>query len=228
LEKKEIDQLYHLLRRVSNYAEGGVQRGTSLTAKEQIGVLYGLCRHLLAGGDYLALVQFSQFYGESFLVEPVSKIIKNRGWKPGRVVEFGAGLGWFGRGLAGNLGMLPIMSVDKRPWPLINLVKDLEVKEDKADILHSMKKDDLIVACDMLHCLEDPYEVMAGFDEWHIAVLEYMPENDDFRHSYSEQITRYGANPLLSLEGLAAVFPGRKSTLAKLDPYVLLLVEPAK
>jgi hypothetical protein len=229
LEKKEIDQLYHLLRRASNITDEEWSRlKTTLTPQEQVNIFYGLARHLLAGGDYLALVQYSQFYGECFLVDPVFNAIKKARWEPSRIVEFGAGLGWLSRGLAAKFGLLPTMLVDKRPWPLINVIADLETKKGVSEVSHNMKKGDIIVMCDVLHCLDDPYEVMANFSRWSIAILEYMPSDDNLKESYSTQILRYGASPIGHIEGLDGVFPGRKSTTIDLDPYILLLVEPGK
>lgn len=229
MNKQEIDQLYHLLRQASNISEDRkINTKTCLMPQEQINVIYGLCRHLLAGGDYSALVQFSQFYGESYLLGPTFREIKYKfgpTWQPRRVVEFGAGLGWLGRGLAAKFGMLPLLLVDKRPWPLINLVADLESQEDKEVVLHEMKEGDLIVACDFLHCLEDPYEVMAGFDKWPIAVLEYRPADVSYLESYSEQISRYGASPVTTAF-VESTFPGRKRHLADIDPYALALIDP--
>ena len=231
MEKKELDQLYHLLRRSSNLVDGhtkGPGLKTTLTPGEQVSVIYGLCRHLLAGGDYSALIRFSMLYGECFLVNPVYEAIRSRGWKPERIVEFGAGLGWLGRGLAAKFGMLPTLLVDKRPWPLIDLVLDLEFDVDKADMFNRMKVGDVIVSSELLHCLDDPYEVMADFAKWPTAVLEYIPEDDDFRDSYSTQTVRYGAGPAFRIDSLRDVFKGREITTVDLDPFFLMLIEPCK
>jgi hypothetical protein len=222
LKKPEIDQLYHLLRQASNISE----KQGSYDPDEQMSILYGMCRHLLAGGDYLALVQFSQFYGLNFLLDPVFNVIRKQDWHIKRIVEFGAGLGWLGRGLSAKLGMLPLLSVDKRPWTQINLVADMEMEEDRSDVFRAMKDGDLIVACDFLHCLDCPHEVMADFDRWPTAILEYRPTSKAFAESYYQQITRYGALSLESAVLLGQIFPGRKSQMIDLDPHVLLLVEP--
>lgn len=228
MKQQEMDQLYHLLRQVSNISEDQkINTKTCLTPQEQINVIYGLCRHLLAGGDYIGLVQFSQFYGLSYLLEPTFQLIKNIGWQPKRIVDFGAGLGWLGRGLAAKFGMLPTLLIDKRPWSLIDLVADLETEEGRLEVLHQLREGDLIVACDLLHCLEDPQEVMADFSAWPTAILEYHPASGEFKKSYSSQIHRYGACPLTSIMELKDVFPDKFSHTTLINPYVLMLLDPA-
>jgi len=226
LKKQEIDQLYHLLRQASNISEDyRINTKACLTPQEQINVIYGLCRHLLAGGDYSALVQYSQFYGLSYLLEPTFQAIKSIGWQPKRIVDFGAGLGWLGRGLAAKFGLLPTLFVDKRPWSLINLVADLETQEGIDAVLNELSDGDLIVSCDLLHCLEDPQQEMADFSGWPMAMLEYYPTNQEFKKSYSLQIHRYGACSLTYPE-LKDVFPDRVSRTIPIDPYILMLVDP--
>lgn len=228
MEKQEIDQLYHLLRRVSNiFEDKKLSTKTCLTPQEQINVVYGLCRHLLAGGDYSALVQYSQYYGESYLLSPTFQAIKATGWQPKRIVEFGAGLGWLARGLSAKFGMLPTLFVDKRPWPLINLVADLETQEGVDKVLNELEDGDLIVSCDLLHCLEDPQQAMADFAEWPMAMLEYCPSSEELKGSYSTQIRRYGACPLTFYPELKDIFPNRVNRTISIDPYVLILVDPA-
>lgn len=235
MNKEEVDQLYHLLRVASNIDVGTyttvngrpADYKTGLTPAEEVSVLYGLCRHLFAGGDYLALVQFSQYYGSRFLLDPIYEAIREKGWKPSRIVEFGAGLGWLGRGLAFKLGFLPTLSVDKRPWTLIDVLADLETEEGIAKVLAELSPGDLIVAADVLHCLDDPREVMEHFLEWPVAALEYCPADTEYVESYSTQISRHGASPLVP-ETLRGSFPDRSVDITNLDPYMLLLVESKK
>lgn len=228
MKKQDIEQLYHLLRVVSNASgERKVDQMTGLSPHEQVDVIYGLCRHLLAGGDYSALVRFSQFYGESFLVEPTFNAIKNYGWQPERVVEFGAGLGWLARGLSARLGMTPCLFVDKRPWPLIDLVADLETEEGREEVLAELKEGDLIVACELVHCLDYPKEVMSDFASWPTAIIEYYPDDASWRESYSAQTARYGASHIMSARALGNVFSGRTTTTINIAPFILMLVDPA-
>jgi len=218
LEKKEIDQLYHLLRRASNITDEEKAAGSVYSPDEKVSIIYGLCRHLLAGGDYSALIQFSQFYGVSFLLEPVFKAIKKLGWKPSRIVDLGAGLGWLGRGLSAKFGLIPALFVDKRPWPLVDFVADLETDTGIKTVLGELREGDLIVASDLLHCLDKPATVMGSFSAWPMAILEYCPEDDSLRVSYSEQISRFGASPLEGIDSLVNIFKHRKTHTVDLDP----------
>ena len=93
MKKEDLDQLYHLLRVVSNDAAN--HKDVELSS-----VVFGMCKHLLCGGDYLSLIQYCAYYGENFLLEPTFKAIVATKWVPLRIVEFGAGLGWLGRGLS--------------------------------------------------------------------------------------------------------------------------------
>lgn len=217
--KSQIDELYHLLRWVSN--ESADQK-----SHEFADVIYGLSKHLLAGGDYLKLIQYSAYYGENFLLEPVAAVLRNTNWHFDRVVEFGAGLGWLGRGLAAKSGFLPTLFSDKRPWVLIDVVADLETENGRRLILEQMKPGDLVVASDLLHCLDDPEQVLSAFSEWPIAVLEYMPVNPEHAISYREQLKRYGGNPISS-EDLTKMLTnlGRKVDIKDLDPYCLILID---
>lgn len=232
MDKEQVDELYHLLRVASSISEEGaaivldgkpIDPKTGLTPQEEVGVLYGLCRHLLAGGDYAALVRFSQYYGERFLLGPTHSAIGKMGWTFTRVVEFGAGLGWLGRGLAAKFGPLPTLFIDKRSWVLIDVVADLETEEGRSRVLSLLMDGDLIVMSDLLHCLDNPREVMGDFARWPMAILEYSPTRQDYGHSYSAQISRYGAKPI-GPEIFYDFFPNRHIDARDLDPYVLLLV----
>lgn len=232
MNKEQVDQLYHLLRVASNITgeatmaiEGKpMSIKTGLTPHEQVSVLYGLCRHLLAGGDYSALVRFSQYYGLSYLLGPTYESIRQKEWEFTRVVELGAGLGWLGRGLASKFGFLPPLFVDKRPWVLIDVVADLETESGREDVLRRLRADDLIIAADFLHCLGNPEEVMKYFSGWPAAILEYSPADIECAESYSIQIGRYGASSIMP-ETFREMFPGRKVDIVDLDPYILLLVD---
>lgn len=222
MDKQQVDELYHLLRVVSNTAD--ISGPLPL---EEVNIVRGLTKHLLAGGDYLALVQFSAYYGKTFLLEPTCEAIVKAGWKPHRIVEFGAGLGWLGRGVSGSLGLTPCLFVDKRNWTLIDIIADLETDQGLEEILTVMKDGDLIVAADFLHCLDDPEGVMSQFSKWPMAILEYCPVGKEYAESYSTQIKRYGATPI-DPRIFVSMFPGRKVDIVDIDPYILLLVEAEK
>lgn len=218
MDKSQIDELYHLLRCASN------EKKTDIQAFSVQHLVYGLARHLLAGGDYPSLIQYSSWYGGRFLVDPTYEAIKGAGWKIDRVVELGAGTGWLGRALASKLGFLPTLFTDKRPWTMIDIVADLETQQGMEKVLSVMRDGDLIVAADLLHCLDDPKDIMSHFSKWPMAILEYCPTNKEYADSYSTQIRRYGATPIFP-GAFAGMFEGRKADIVDMDPYILLLVE---
>jgi len=220
MNKEQIDEFYHLLRVVSNSRKAEL----TLTIREGIDIFHGLSQHLLAGGDYPALIKFLQFYGEKFLIEPAFDLLSQTSWKYERVVEFGAGLGWLGRGIASKSGYLPTLFIDKRSWVLIDVVADLETVVGTQTVLEMMKPGDLIVMSEFLHCLDAPKRVMEPFSKWPILALEYCPINPEYRNSYEAQIKRYGARPV-SAGAYPQVFPNRKMDIADLDPYILMLID---
>lgn len=219
MDKEQIDNFYHLLRVVSN----SKQADLALTVHENINIFSGLSRHLLGGGDYLALVQFLQFYGVKFLLDPTFERLSKTGWKYDRVVEFGAGLGWLGRGIAAKAGLLPTVFVDKRAWTLTDVIADLETMAGTEQVLELMKPNDLIVMSEFLHCLDAPKRVMEPFGRWPILALEYCPTNPAHRDSYDVQIKRYGARPVDPSE-YPQIFHDRMVDMVDLDPYILILV----
>lgn len=228
MTKEQLDEFYHLLRVASNTTavKNAMDLTTGLTQGEEQEILYGICRHLLAGGDYAALVGFSQYYGQQFLVNPTYDAIKSTGWEFDRVVEFGAGLQWLGRSLAAKFGCLPALFIDKRPWVLTDIVADLETLKGRKEVLDALKPRDLIVMADFLHCLEDPKEVMSSFSNWPKAILEYCPSDQLHRQSFNNQLARYGGSPI-DPGSYIGMFPRAEwLDVIELDPYMLLLVGP--
>lgn len=226
MNKKQVDELYHLLRVVSN-TKGTGAAGMEWSVQEEIDTIFGIARHLLAGGDYLALVKFCAYYGDKFMLTRVCDELVRAGWKPSRIVELGAGLGWLGRGVATRFGLIPCLYVDKRPWTLIDVVADLETKQGLDNVLSRMKDGDLIVMSELLHCLDDPKGIMSHFSKWPMAILEYCPTSIEYARSFSTQIKRCGATPI-EPDDFAGVFPDRKVDVIDLDPHILLLVEAEK
>ena len=226
MDKKQVDELYHLLRVASNM-KGTEAAGMRWSVQEEIDTIYGITRHLLAGGDYLALIKFSAYYGRRFLLTRVCDELIRAGWKPSRVVELGAGLGWLGRGVSTRFGLIPCLYVDKRPWALIDLLADLETEQGVEDVLATMKDGDLVVMSELLHCLDDPKGTMSHFSKWPMAILEYAPVNEEYANSYRIQVGRYGADPIAA-KSFEDMFPGRKVDIVDLDPHILILVEAEK
>lgn len=220
MKKDQIDELYHLLRVASNEPADPMQ---SFSTQQ---VVTGLTRHLLGGGDYLALVQYSYYYGTNFLLNPTYKAILRTKWKFDRIVEFGAGLSWLGRGLAATFGVGYVL-VDKRPWGGVTLI-DLETEAGIQAAIDNLKPNDLIVMSDFLHCIDDPVSLLSTFGDWRMAVLEYTTENPEYMVSYADQVKRYGAEAIAP-QDFELEFLGREIIeTVDLDPYVLILADRRK
>lgn len=224
MERQDFDTLYHLLRCVCN-------EGDTLQSTEVTDAVYGLASHLLAGRDYLKLIQYSRYYGERFLLQPVYEAIRVKGWQPTRFVEFGGGLGWLSRGLAHRF-LLPgelhnILVVDKRRWSLIDLLADLETTQGIKEVQQAMQDSDIIVMSDFLHCVVNPVEILTAFRDYPIAILEYAPiAHESWAHSYETQLVRYGGE-LFDRGRLTDIVRGlgRENTVIDLEPYVLVLID---
>lgn len=220
MSKEQIDELYHLLRVASNEGRDVLQAFPT----QQL--ILGLARHLLAGGDYSALIQYSAFYGEKFLLDPTFEAIHGKDWKPSRIVEFGAGLGWLGRGLAAKLNFLPTLFVDKRQWAMIDIVADLELGSGILKVDEQLREGDVIVMSDFLHCVENPEGILRAFSRYPVAALEYSPTNIDAADSYTEQLSRYGGNPIAPDVMITMLLSlGRKVDVKDLEPYILILID---
>jgi len=218
LTSEQYDELYHLLRLISNIGD-----------PEETGAVNDLISHILGGGDYWGLINYSAYYGHRFIAADAVKAIKETGWDFSRIVELGAGLGWFGAEISARYAMLPVVTVDKRTWPSVTMVADLETEVGLEMLASELRPTDLIVMCDFLHCIDDPQELLVRLNTWPLAILEYYPEKSSRRLSYSIQIARYGATPLSSVDFSGMLFPeGREVKRVHIEPYELMLVEPEK
>ena len=217
MDKEKIDALYHLLREVSN--DGGKSPG--LTS-----VIHGLTSHLFTGGDYLRLIQYCEYYGENFLLQPTHEAILEKGWEPKRFVELGAGLSWLCRGLSFMFSTGDILTVDKRCWAGIDILADLETSDGILAVYDQLKDGDVIVMSDFLHCIENPEDILRAYPGYPMAILDYMPTNEDYADSYTTQLKRYGGDPIYpgGLEDMLCKI-GRKADIKDLDPYVLVLID---
>ena len=219
MDKEQIDELYYLLREVSN--EGNRQQSTEITD-----AIYGLAGHLLAGKDYLRLIQYSRYYGEKYLLQPTREAIADRWGTPSRFVELGAGLSWLSRGLTSWFRIKDILTVDKRPWMAIDVLADLETSDGIIAVYDQLKDGDVIVMSDLLHCVGSMGDILRAFPKYPMVILEYMPTDVRYADNYREQLKRYGGNPIEpgELEGLLYRI-GRKADIKELDPYVLILID---
>jgi hypothetical protein len=224
MEKQELDNLYHLLRVASNDLALDTDE-----FKEQRTALLGIVRHLLQGSDYLGLIQYSAYYGEQFLVRPTYEAMVHKGWKPTRIVDLGAGLGWLSRGLSLLYGasVTSTLTVDKRSWGAIDLPANLETSDGIWQVISTLKDKDVIVMSDLLHCLNNPREILSAFSKWPMAILEYCSARSEYAYSYCFQLERYGASFLPQSNLIQMLHEvGRPVETVNLEPYILTLIDP--
>lgn len=227
MEKDKVDELYHQLR--------SVYLNDDITEKEAImGITSHLTQPHSSQGDYNGLLRFLSWYGEKFLLQDVYDIMVKCELKPERIVELGAGLGWLGRGLARLYGNIPLMSVDKRQWVLIDVVADIESTNGRARVVDELKPKDVVVMSELIHCLDNPAETLYPFCAWPVVAVEYYPSMDapthaqaiktaEYRSSYNMQISRFHCNPV---DGFSEVFPNSKCQEFHHFPHTIVVAEP--
>lgn len=212
MDKDFIDRLYHELRLLC----------ISGDPNESTAVL-GITTHLTKpGGDYPGLLQFLAYYGSRFLLEHAYRAVCMHLEKPERIVEFGAGLAWLGRGLSNRFGV-PSLHIDKRQTPFIDLIADLEAEQGRKLVLSAMKDGDLIVMSELLHCLDDPREVLASFSRWPMLIIEFRGHDvREYANSYVDQIAKFGCKPVVNL----ATTLGRGYVIGYTSPHAIVTVKP--
>lgn len=162
--KDNVDQLHILLRRL---------------ATEPVEIrrpIVALVHNLLIRNDYRSLLTFSQWYGETFLLPEVIKLLNI---KPKRIVELGAGMGWLGKGLAEHFGV-PYVPVDRRAFIPDVVLANLETDEGIDTLIETLEEGDFVVMADLLHCLESgriPMLAEALYDH-SVLILEYTTKGE--------------------------------------------------
>jgi len=215
MEKEFIDELYHQLRLLS------MQEDTP-----QKEALEGITSHLTSpGGNYVGLLRFLNYYGEKYILPKAIELL----WpstcfstlKFNRVVDVGAGFGWLGLGISRHFN-IPLVMVDKRQWPLIDVVADIETVNGAKRIQDELKPGDLIVMSELIHCLQDPASLNI-FSHHQKLVVEYCPSNGDYMGSYNFQIARLGCSATPPIDD---VFPNSRVLKKNADPYMIWHVLP--
>jgi len=213
MNKYDVDELYHNLR-LLNVTE-------DLQQKEAI---LGITSHLtVQGGDYNGLLKYLAWYGEKFLLAGILQFLDQQKVKFSRVVEFGAGLAWLGRGIAAGRGNLPTLFIDKRQWVLTDVVADLESTNGRQRVLDALRPDDIIVMSELLHCLDNPAKALKPYEAWPILVVEYKAWNTQYMKSYNEQIAKFDCTPVGPLN---TIFPRRRLSAWPIEPYQIAIVFP--
>ena len=217
MESRNIDELYHQLRLVS------------LDDPETQRAIRSLCNHL-TGYSYEGLLEYSHWYGEKYTLPSVIKVLEAwrdpiRERKYTRVVDLGAGSGWLGLGLSRYLDV-PVIGVDKREWAGITFKVDLERTSGLTQLTMILRPDDLLVMCDFLHCLDRPSLILKVLNPWDMLILEYGGlAKTAHTNSYTQQIKKYGANPISWEQIYSILVDLRRGDLVceALDTYNLIL-----
>lgn len=215
MNKNQLDELYHNLRELSVTSDG-----------LQKDAIIGIVSHLTqSGGDYTGLLRFLSYYGENYILPEVRKVLNSHFSTGGfsRVVEFGAGFGWLGRGISNGLGFLPVVFVDKRQYLFTDIVADLEAKNGAKRILDELRSGDLIVMSELLHCLDDPEKALRPYTKWPMLAVEYWPTSKDYRESYNAQVERFYCKPI---KDMRSIFPNSKLIEYHMDTHLITLVLP--
>ncbi len=211
--RQQADELYHNLR-LLNLTD-------DITQKEAI---LGITTHLtVPGGDYNGLLKYLAWYGEEFLLPTASGLLDYHTVSFSRVVDFGAGLGWLGRGIALRHENIPTLFIDKRQWVLTDIIADLETTNGRERVLDAMQPSDIIVMSELLHCLDNPMKVLKPFEKWPMLVVEYRSWNVNYMKSYTDQIAKFDCTPI---GAFVDIFPGRKIHSKTYGPYVIALIQP--
>lgn len=219
MDKPYIDELYHQLRLL--YITDDIPQKEAI-----MGLVSHLTKPSKTQGDYVGLLRFLTYYGEQFLLKKVYKAILLCNLRCERVVDLGAGFGWLGRGISNLAGGLPNLFVDKRQWPLVDVVADVETQSGRERVLDELKPNDLIVMGELLHCLEDPAKALQPFSRWPMVAVEYYPEHkENHRDSYETQIKWFNCTPIPNIGDIFTSI-GMKCRLFHTQPHVVAVAEP--
>jgi len=210
-ERSTLDTMYHNLRLI--HLEG------SDDAKRAV---HHISDHLMThGGNYSALLKYLEYYGTQFLLPRACDYAAHMFHDKSVVVELGAGTGWFGEAIAQRLGA-SYLATDKRDWTKQTNVVDLETEDGLRRINFEGRSDVLVVAVDLLHCLEPTWrlKLYSQLAKVSFMVAEYRPTKPTQRMSYDKQIEHLGCYRFSPSE-LGTWVPNAKDT--RIGQYYVML-----
>ncbi len=224
MEKEQVDQLYHLLRQLSNEAADPsttVDKLSQLTVSQEAAAIKGLINHL-DKSNYPQLLSFSTMYGMKYIVPAVAKIIKQNNVQVNRFLDVGCGNGWLGINLSLRFNKSHVL-IDKREHIFGTIPLNFEIPKDM-DTFKSMIADyDVITMCDFLHCVDNPKAILDAIPWNNIVVVEYIPSKESYMDSYKSQLARYGASSFTHEELCDILYP-RVLDMIDADPYEIFLL----
>ena len=186
--QQSIDHIYHLLRHLN---VRGVDKDDELCQ-----AIIGISEHLLSkDGDYQSLLTFNTIYGERFILPNLLEWIEMHNRPIDRVIELGCGTGWLGRGIAEHFGANLILTDNRARGQLDITQLDVESEEGRYKLHSMVNEDDLVVLCDVLHCLKpsDMIELSLAIPtNCQMLVLEYKSTYYAYNNSFDEQIKKKG------------------------------------
>lgn len=212
MQREQMDEFYHQLRVLNQ--ENDIQQKEAI-----MGITSHLAQPLASRGDYIGLLRFLSYYGERFLLPDILSLLKRGTFT--RVVEFGAGFGWLGRGISNAFGV-PALFIDKRQYVFTDIVADVETIQGRERVLEALNDGDLIVASELLHCLDSPINVMATFAEWPALIVEFNPSNVAYKESYINQISSFGCS---IINHISDAFPDRITVCFRSGHHDILFVD---
>ncbi len=221
LSLTDLNELYHLMRKAA------------LTDGAESHAVRSIAHHLLSFPAYRSLNTFSDYYGTRYLLTDI--IIHIKEWRGiprhSRIVDVGCGTGWLGKGLAAAFNANYIL-VDKRyssamgdggGRDIVWFTLDLELLKDLDSLQNILRSDDLIVMCDVLHCLTGQKEILDTLGRWDIAAIEYQGLHPEHLSSYDEQIRCYGAEGKGIWESIVVGSFGETSQKVVLGSHVMYM-----
>jgi hypothetical protein len=224
MEKEQVDQLYHLLRQLSNEAADPsttVDKLSQLTISEEAAAIKGLINHL-DKSNYPQLLSFSAVYGIKYILPAVAEIIKQNDVQVNRFLDVGCGNGWLGINLSLRFNKSHVL-IDKRRHRFDTIPLNLETPKDMEAFKSMLEDYDVITMCDFLHCVDDPKYILDSIPNNNIVVIEYIPSEESYMDSYKTQLTRYGASSFTHEELCDILYP-RVLDIIDADPYEIFLL----
>lgn len=225
LSQSEWLELYHLFRRAR----------TDFVARQAFS---SLAAHVLSFNlrvsTYPRLLEYSQTYGEKFILPDAAKDLLGYTALTGksymRIVDIGCGYGWLGRGLVAQGKQL--LLVDSRKWTPDVSVRNLEKKPGINAFRSDLREGDFITMCDFLHCIEPAAQSTLVNDvlrEYPFLAIEFVGRSSADHRSYKEQLKLFGASVLTTRDLLILANPTHSVAHVRgIGAHVFILAVPRR
>lgn len=180
-QRSVLLQTLPYLRECSTRLEDGTKRA-----------LLSYATHLLGSPDYQCLYTWLDHYGVNHLVPLLVWYFKEISGT--MALELGAGTGWFGDAFR-RVTAVPVVGVDTRTPAVIQ--GSIEDPTLLSLLSRAWNHPDIVIlASSVLHCINNPLEVLKAFDKCSWVILE--PALYFCQNPWYIQLQEFGANPLTS------------------------------